>query len=201
MALLGAALLWFGWFGFNAGSALALNSSAVMAFVNTNSAAAAGALAWMFASWYKGKPSSLGMVSGAIAGMVAITPAAGFVGPLVAVLIGVVAGIVCYSMMLVRISRKLDESLDAWAIHGMGGLWGTVATGFFAAAAVGGFSGLIEGNSSQFIINAIAAIAALLYAFMATYAIGLIIDVTIGLRVTEDEEYVGLDICQHGERA
>ncbi len=201
IALLGAALFWFGWFGFNAGSALALNSSAVMAFVNTNSAAAAGALAWMFASWYKGKPSSLGMVSGAIAGMVAITPAAGFVTPLVAVLIGAVAGIVCYYMMLVRISRKLDESLDAWAIHGMGGLWGTVATGFFAAAAVGGFSGLIEGNTSQFVINTIAAIAALLYAFFATYAIGLIIDRTIGLRVTEDEEYVGLDICQHGERA
>ena len=114
-------------------------------------AAAAGALAWMFASWYKGKPSSLGMVSGAIAGMVAITPAAGFVTPLVAVLIGAVAGVLCFEMMLVRIRRQLDESLDAWAIHGMGGLWGTVATGFFAAAAIGGFSGLIEGNSSQFV--------------------------------------------------
>jgi len=135
IALLGAALLWFGWFGF----------SAVMAFVNTNSAAAAGALAWMFARWYHGKPSSLGMVSGAIAGMVAITPAAGFVTPLVAVLIGTIAGVLCYSMMLVRISKKLDESLDAWAIHGMGGLWGTLATGFFAAAVIGGFSGLIEG--------------------------------------------------------
>jgi len=201
IALLGAALLWFGWFGFNAGSALALNSSAVMAFVNTNSAAAAGALAWMFASWYHGKPSSLGMVSGAIAGMVAITPAAGFVTPLVALLIGAVAGILCYSMMLVRISKKLDESLDAWAIHGMGGLWGTLATGFFAAAVIGGFSGLIEGNSTQFLVNTIAAFAALGYAFVVTYIIGMVIDRTIGLRVTEDEEYVGLDICQHGERA
>ena len=148
IALLGAALLWFGWFGFNAGSALALNTSAVMAFVNTNSAAAAGALAWMFASWYRGKPSSLGMVSGAIAGMVAITPAAGFVTPMVAVLIGAVAGILCYYMMLVRIRRQLDESLDAWAIHGMGGLWGTLATGIFAAAAIGGFAGLMEGHAS-----------------------------------------------------
>jgi Amt family ammonium transporter len=201
IALLGAALLWFGWFGFNAGSALALNTSAVTAFVNTNSAAAAGALAWMFASWYRGKPSSLGMVSGAIAGMVAITPAAGFVTPLVAVLIGAVAGVLCYSMMLVRISKKLDESLDAWAIHGMGGLWGTLATGIFAAATIGGFAGMIEGNTSQFLINTVTAVAALFYTFIMTYIIGIIIDCTIGLRVTEDEEYVGLDICQHGERA
>jgi len=201
IALLGAALLWFGWFGFNAGSALALNSSAVIAFINTNSAAAAGALAWMFASWYRGKPSSLGMVSGAIAGMVAITPAAGFVPPLVAVLIGAVAGVLCYSMMLVRISRKMDESLDAWAIHGMGGLWGTLATGIFAAAAIGGFAGWMEGNSSQFFANAVAAFAALAYTFVVTYLIATAIDRTIGLRVTEDEEYVGLDICQHGERA
>ncbi|MFA4877698.1 MAG: ammonium transporter [Methanoregula sp.] len=201
IALLGAALLWFGWFGFNAGSALALNNSAIVAFVNTNSAAAAGALAWMFASWYRGKPSSLGMVSGAIAGMVAITPAAGFVTPLVAVFIGIVAGILCYYMMLIRIRKTLDESLDAWAIHGMGGLWGTLATGIFAAVAIGGFSGLIEGNSHQFLVNAIGAFAALGYAFIATYVIGTVIDRTIGLRVTEDEEYVGLDICQHGERA
>jgi Amt family ammonium transporter len=201
IALLGAALLWFGWFGFNAGSALALNSSAVMAFVNTNSAAAAGALSWMFASWYRGKPSSLGMVSGAIAGMVAITPAAGFVTPLVAVVIGVVAGVLCYYAMLTRIRRQLDESLDAWAIHGMGGLWGTLATGIFAAAAIGGFAGLVEGNSSQFLANAAGAFAALAYAFIVTYIVAAVIDRTIGLRVTEDEEYVGLDICQHGERA
>lgn len=201
IALIGAALLWFGWFGFNAGSALAVNSSAVIAFVNTNTAAAAGALTWMFASWYRGKPSSLGMVSGAIAGMVAITPAAGFVTPLVAVLIGAVAGVLCFAMMLLRLRKNLDETLDAWAIHGMGGLWGTLATGIFAAAAVGGVAGLIEGNSAQFFINAIAAVAALAYAFIATFIIGTIIDRTIGLRVTEDEEYVGLDICQHGERA
>jgi len=201
IALLGAALLWFGWFGFNAGSALALNSSAIVAFVNTNSAAASGALAWMFASWYRGKPSSLSMVSGAIAGMVAITPCAGFVTPLVAVLIGTVAGVLCYYMMLVRIQKNLDESLDAWAIHGMGGLWGTLATGIFAAAAIGGFAGWMEGNSSQFLVNVVGAFAALAYSFIATWIIGTAIDRTIGLRVTEDEEYVGLDICQHGERA
>ncbi len=201
IALLGAALLWFGWFGFNAGSALAVNGSAAVAFVNTNTAAAAGALGWMFASWYRGKPSSLGMVSGAIAGMVAITPAAGLVTPLAAVLFGAVAGCLCYAMMLFRIRKNLDESLDAWAIHGMGGLWGTIATGIFAAAAVGGFAGLIEGSSSQLFINTLASIAAVLYAFIGTYIIAVVINRTMGLRVTEDEEYVGLDISQHGERA
>ncbi len=201
VALMGAALLWVGWFGFNAGSALAVNSSAAIAFVTTNTAAAAGALAWMFASWHHGKPSSLGMVSGAIAGMVAITPAAGFVSPLVAILIGAVAGVLCYWMMLLRIRKKCDESLDAWAIHGMGGLWGTLATGIFATAALCGFSGLLEGNVHQFVANAIGAFAAMIYAFVITYVIAVILDRAIGLRVTEDEEYVGLDISQHGERA
>lgn len=201
MALLGAALLWFGWFGFNAGSALGVNGVAVSAFIATNTAAAAGALAWMFASWYHGKPSSLGMVSGAIAGMVAITPAAGFVTPMVSMLIGTVAGVLCYGMMLLRVRKQCDESLDAWAIHGMGGLWGTIATGIFAAAAIGGISGLAEGNSHQFVVNTVCAVAALVFSFVMTYCIGFIIDRTIGMRVTEDEEYVGLDICQHGERA
>jgi Amt family ammonium transporter len=201
IALLGAALLWFGWFGFNAGSALAVNSVAVTAFTTTNTAAAAGALAWMFASWYHGKPSSLGMVSGAIAGMVAITPAAGFVTPMVSILIGAVAGVLCYGMMLFRVRKKCDESLDAWAIHGMGGLWGTLATGIFAAAAVGGISGLTEGNAHQFVINTVCAVAAMVFAFVMTYGIAFVIDRILGMRVTEDEEYVGLDICQHGERA
>ena len=201
IALLGAALLWFGWFGFNAGSALAVNGSTVTAFVNTNTAAAAGALAWMFTSWYLGKPSSLGMVSGAIAGMVAITPAAGFVTPMVAILIGAVAGVLCFGMMLLRISKQLDESLDAWAIHGMGGVWGTLATGLFAAAAVAGFSGFFEGNTHQLVANTVGAIAAVIYAFVMTYLLAVIIDRIMGLRVTPDEEYVGLDICHHGERA
>jgi Amt family ammonium transporter len=200
LALIGAALLWFGWFGFNAGSALAVNGLAVIAFVNTNAAAAAGTLAWMGASWYHGKPSSLGMVSGAIAGMVAITPAAGYVTPMVSILIGAVAGLICYGAMLFRIRKELDESLDAWAIHGMGGLWGTIATGAFAAMAVCGISGLVEGNTQQFMINGISALAALVFSFVITYIIASIIDRTMGLRVSSDEEYVGMDISQHGER-
>ncbi len=200
LTILGAGLLWFGWFGFNAGSAIAADGLAANAFVTTNIAAAAGALAWMFASWVKGRPSSLGFVSGAIAGLVAITPAAGFVTPIAAILIGAVGGMFCYGIMLWRIRKGLDESLDAWAIHGMGGLWGALATGIFAVAAVNGASGLIEGNVHQFVANAAGALAAVVYAFVVTYVLAVVIDKTIGLRVTEEEEYVGLDISQHGER-
>lgn len=199
MTLIGGALLWFGWFAFNSGSALAANGIAANAFVVTNISAASGALTWMFASWIKGKPSSLGMISGAIAGLVAITPAAGFVGPLAAIIIGGIAGILCYKMLLYRVRRQLDESLDAWAIHGMGGLWGAIATGIFASASIGGVDGLIYGNIHQFIIQVIDAFIALTYAFVVTYIIAVIIDKTIGLRVTETEEYIGLDISQHGE--
>lgn len=200
MTLLGAGLLWFGWFGFNAGSALAANGLAANAFLVTNTSAAAGALSWLFASWFRGKPSSLGMVSGAIAGLVAITPAAGFVTVPASIVIGVAAGLLCYACMLWRINRGLDESLDAWSIHGMGGLWGAIATGIFAAAAVNGFSGLIEGNLQQFVANVIGALAALAYAFVVTYILAFVIDRVIGLRVSEEEEYVGLDLSQHGER-
>jgi Amt family ammonium transporter len=201
MTLLGAALLWFGWFGFNAGSALAANGIAANAFIVTNISAAAGALAWLAASWYRGKPSSLGMVSGAIAGLVAITPAAGFVNVGASIVIGAIAGLICYGAMLFRLKRGLDESLDAWAVHGMGGLWGAFATGIFAIAAIGGYSGLIEGNLDQFIANTIGALSAMVYAFVVTLVLAVIVDKTLGLRVSEDEEYVGLDISQHGERA
>ncbi|MCX6697151.1 MAG: ammonium transporter [Methanoregula sp.] len=201
LTILGAALLWFGWFGFNSGSALGANGLAAQAFVTTNIAAAAGAMAWLLVSWIHGKPSSLGFVSGAIAGLVGITPAAGYVTPMAAILIGAVAGMLCYGMMLFRIRKGMDESLDAWAIHGMGGLWGALATGIFAAAAVNGASGLLEGNVHQFIANATGAFAALIYAFVVTYVLAVLVDKTIGLRVTEEEEYVGLDISQHGERA
>jgi ammonium transporter, Amt family len=200
LTILGAALLWFGWFGFNAGSAVAANGLAANAFVTTNTAAAAGAIAWLLVSWINGKPSSLGFVSGAVAGLVAITPAAGFVTPMAAILIGAVGGVFCYGIMLWRIRSGFDESLDAWAIHGMGGLWGALATGIFAVAAVNGASGLIEGNVHQFVANATGAFAAVIYAFVVTYILAVIIDKTIGLRVTEEEEYVGLDISQHGER-
>jgi Amt family ammonium transporter len=200
-SILGAALLWFGWFGFNSGSAVDANGLASVAFVTTNTAAAAAAIAWMLVSWaHGGKPSSLGFVSGAVAGLVAITPAAGYVTPMAAIIIGGVAGVLCYSIMLWRQSKGVDESLDAWAIHGMGGLWGALATGIFAVAAINGKSGLIEGNVSQLTSQVVGAGAAVIYAFVVTYILAIVIDKTIGLRVSEEEEYVGLDISQHGER-
>ena len=158
-------------------------------------------MTWLLVSWaHGGKPSSLGFVSGAVAGLVAITPAAGYVTPMASIVIGAVAGVLCYSIMLFRQKWGVDESLDAWAVHGMGGLWGALATGIFAAAAVNGASGLLEGNVHQFIAQVVGAGAALVYAFVVTYILALIVDKTIGLRVTEEEEYVGLDISQHGER-
>jgi Amt family ammonium transporter len=201
MAMLGAGLLWFGWFGFNSGSALAANGLAASAFVVTNTSAAAGALAWLFASWLKGKPSALGMVSGAIAGLVAITPAAGYVDVTAAIIIGAVAGVLCYIALLFRVGRGLDESCDAWAVHGMGGLWGAIATGIFASASVNNYTGLIYGNFHQFAVQIMAAGASVVYAFMMTLILAKIVDSVMGLRVTEDEEYVGLDIAQHGEKA
>jgi Amt family ammonium transporter len=201
MALLGAAMLWFGWFGFNAGSALAANGLAANAFVVTNTAAAAGALAWMAASWYHGRPASLGVVSGAVAGLVAITPAAGYVTPLAAIVIGAVAGVFCYWMMLLRIKKGLDESLDAWSIHGMGGVWGALAVGIFASATVNSYTGLLAGNVAQFTAQVVAVLVSVGYAFGVSYVLARVVDATIGLRVTENEEYVGLDISQHGERA
>jgi Amt family ammonium transporter len=197
LTLLGAALLWFGWFGFNAGSAIAADGLASNALMVTNTAAAAGALAWLAASSIKGKPSAVGLVSGAIAGLVGITPAAGFVDVPSSIVIGAVAGLLCYGALLWRINKGLDESLDAWAIHGMGGLWGAIATGIFASV---GKTGLIGGNVNQFVINTADAFIAVAYAFTVTYILALVVDKTIGLRVTEDEEYVGLDISQHGER-
>jgi Amt family ammonium transporter len=200
-SILGAALLWFGWFGFNSGSAVDANGLAAVAFVTTNTAAAAAAISWMLVSWASGgKPSSLGFVSGAVAGLVAITPGAGYVTPMAAIVIGGVAGALCYGIMLWRQSKGVDESLDAWAIHGMGGLWGALATGIFAVAAINGKSGLLEGNMTQFIAQVVGAGAAVIYAFVVTYVLAVVIDKTIGLRVTEEEEYVGLDISQHGER-
>jgi Amt family ammonium transporter len=201
MTLLGAGLLWFGWFGFNGGSTLAANGLAVNALVVTNTSAAAGALAWLFVSWIGGHPSSLGMVSGAIAGLGAITPCAGYVGPLVSILIGAVAGILCYRTMLWRINKGMDESLDAWSVHGIGGLWGTIAVGIFASAAINSYTGLIYGNIYQFLIQVGGALFIMVYSFGLTWVLAKVIDRYLGLRVTEEEEYVGLDLSQHGERA
>ncbi len=201
MTLLGAGLLWFGWFGFNGGSALAANGLAVNAVVVTNTSAAAGALAWLFVSWFRGRPSSLGMVSGAVAGLGAITPCAGYVTPMWAIVIGAVAGVLCYKAMLWRINKKMDESLDAWAVHGVGGLWGTIAIGIFATASVNGASGLIEGHTDLLVIQVTGAIIIMVFVFAVTYVLARVIDRFIGLRVTETEEYLGLDLTQHGERA
>ncbi len=200
MTLLGAGLLWFGWFGFNSGSALAADGLASSAFLVTNTSAAIGALAWLAASWIHGKPSSLGFVSGGIAGLVAITPAAGYVGVPASLVIGAVAGLLCYGCMLYRLRVGFDESLDAWAIHGMGGLWGAIATGIFASTAINKYPGLLEGSTTQFVNNLLGAGAAVVYAFVVTFALAWIVKKTIGLRVSEEEEYVGLDIAQHGER-
>ena len=200
--ILGTALLWIGWFGFNGGSALEAGPTATLAIFNTFMSSCAAGFVWLLIGWYKtGKASMLGLVTGVLAGLVGVTPAAGFVTPMSAIIIGMVAGIICYKAMLFRMNIGLDESLDAWAIHGIGGLWGALATGIFATQAVGGYSGLLYGNASQFIVQIIGAGAAIIYAFILTFLIAKIVDIMIGLRVTEEEEYVGVDISQHGERA
>nr|WP_269082816.1 ammonium transporter [Pyrodictium occultum] len=201
LTLIGTALLWFGWFGFNAGSALAANASAANALLVTHIAAASGALAWLLASWARGKPSSLGLASGAVAGLVAITPAAGYVGVGAAIIIGALAGMLCYAAMLFRVSRGLDESLDAWAVHGIGGVWGSIATGIFADPSVGGARGLLYGGVAQFLAQLVDVGVAVAYTVVATYVLAKLVDALIGLRVSTEEEYVGLDLAQHGEEA
>jgi len=203
MVAIGAGLLWFGWFGFNAGSALTSGGLAASAFVTTNISAAAAAFTWMILSWRKRRPSLLGTVTGAVAGLVAITPAAGFVPPLAGIPIGIVAAVICYYCMLFRMRRGIDESLDVWAVHGMGGTWGALATGIFASAAINsaGADGLLLGNALQ-LARQFAGVAAVWgYAFGVSWVLGKIVDVTLGLRVAKTEETVGLDISQHGERA
>lgn len=201
--VLGAALLWFGWFGFNAGSALGAGGLAANAFVVTNTAAAAAALTWIFLGWREGKPSALGAATGAVAGLVAITPASGFVGPLAAIAIGVGAGLFCYYAVLLRMKGSLDESLDVWGVHGIGGTWGAIATGLFASKLINpaGSNGLFFGNASQVGVQLIAVGATIIYAFVATWIIAKVVDLIFGLRVKEKEEAVGLDISQHGEKA
>ena len=211
MVVLGAVLLWFGWFGFNAGSALAANGIAANAFVVTHIASASAALTWIGLSWYfLKKPSIVGAATGAVAGLVAITPAAGFIGQwpgtdgyldaLPAILIGVGAGLLTYFAVQLRIKLRMDDSLDVWGVHGVGGTWGAFATGIFAVAAVGGGAGLIDGNAGQLArqLTGIGAVTA--YSFVLTAIILLVLDRVMGLRVTEEEERLGLDASQHGER-
>src|SRR5512136_852857 len=202
-SVLGAGLLWVGWFGFNGGSSLAANGLAVNALLNTNTAAAAAGLVWMLLSWLDNRPSVLGIITGAVVGLVAITPAAGFVTPLAALVIGGIAAPISYYAIRLRQRRNLDESLDVWACHGMGGVWGALATGLFASTAVnpGGANGLFYGNPMQFVIQAVAVVASIALAFGVTFGLTKVLDAVMGLRVSDNEEEVGLDISAHGERA
>jgi len=202
--VLGAALLWFGWFGFNAGSGLAANALAVNAFLVTNTAAAAAALTWGLLSQIQtGRIGAVGVASGAVAGLVAITPASGFVGVMGALGIGFGAGALCYGAVWLRSKTQLDDALEVFAIHGVGGIWGALATGIFAAAAIGGTKGAIEGNGGQMLTQLVAVAATIGYSFVVTVLILKVLDLVpgLGLRVEEDEEDQGLDLSAHGERA
>ncbi|MBI3582267.1 MAG: ammonium transporter [Nitrospinae bacterium] len=204
LMLLGAGLLWFGWFGFNAGSAAASGTVATAAFVSTHIATAAAAMAWMIVEWWhRGKPTLLGAASGAVAGLVAITPAAGFVGPLPSLLLGGVAGLVCYAAVVLKNRLGYDDSLDAFGVHGIGGTWGAVATGIFASVAVnaGGANGLLYGNPNLALIQLGCVAATWAYSFFMTFTIMKVLDAVIGVRVDGDEEEQGLDLTQHGENA
>jgi Amt family ammonium transporter len=204
MVVLGAGLLWFGWFGFNAGSALTSGGLASSALVATNTSAAAAATTWMLLSWIYRRPTILDTATGAIAGLAAITPAAGFVPPLAAIPIGIVAAVVCYYAMILRAKKMgVDESLDVWACHGIGGTWGALAVGIFGSVAVNsaGANGLILGSGAQLASQLVGVVAVWVFAFGVTWVVGKVIDVTVGLRVRATEETVGLDISQHGERA
>lgn len=202
LTFLGAALLWFGWFGFNAGSAVASGSLATSAFVVTHISTAAAALSWMVAEWaYRGNPTALGAASGAVAGLVAITPASGFVGPMSALIIGLAAGVACYSAINLKNKFGYDDSLDVVGVHGVGGTWGALATGLFASKAINsaGNDGLFFGNPSLVGIQALSIVSAWIYSFVVTLIILKILDKTMGLRVSEEHEVSGLDLSQHGE--
>jgi len=202
--ILGAAILWFGWFGFNAGSALAANTLAVNALVVTNLAAAAAAVSWMFTDWVrKGKPSAIGLSVGAVAGLVAITPASGYVGPMPSIIIGLVAGVLCNYVGSLRARTRLDDSLDVFACHGAGGMWGTIATGLFASTLInpGGPNGFFFGNPAQLGIQALAVVIVAAFAFVGSYVLLRLINLVTPLRVSPQDEDAGLDLSQHGEAA
>ncbi len=204
MTVLGAALLWFGWFGFNAGSALGANGLAASAFVTTNTAAAAATLSWVFAEWFHhGKPTVLGAASGCIAGLVAITPAAGFVAPLPSVIIGLGAGVICYlAVSIAKAKLGYDDALDVFGVHGIGGTWGAIATGLFASKAVNeaGADGLFYGNAGQLTTQVIGVAASWAIAIAGTYIILKLVGAFMPLRATPEQEVQGLDITEHGER-
>ena len=203
--VLGGALLWFGWFGFNAGSALAANELAANAFVTTHVATAAAGLTWALIEWQQhGSPTVLGVVTGAVAGLVAITPACGFVNPMNAIFIGIFVSIFCYiAIAKVKTRFKYDDSLDVFGIHGIGGIWGTIATGIFAEKAVNeaGANGLLFGNMQLFLVQCFLVVIAVTYATAMTWVLYKFVDALIGMRVEQKQEIIGLDLTQHSESA
>jgi len=202
LTILGAGILWFGWFGFNAGSALTAGALSTNAFVVTHIAAATAALVWTIVEWmHRGKPTTLGTASGSVAGLVAITPTSGFVSPMAAILIGIGAGIFCYWAIVLKWKLGYDDSLDVVGVHGVGGTWGALATGLFAQKAINpsGANGLFFGNPSLLGAQAIAVLATIAYSFLVTLIILKVISALFGLRVAEDEEETGLDLSQHSE--
>ena len=202
MTVLGAGLLWFGWFGFNAGSALAADGLAATAFVTTHLATCGAVLSWLIVEWlFRGKPTTLGAATGAVAGLVAITPAAGFVGPMSAILIGLGAGVLCYLACLAKVKLGYDDSLDVVGVHGVGGLWGALATGLFASTAVNaaGADGLFFGNPAQLGIQVVAVGATMIYSFVLSWILLKLVDAVMGLRVTREDEVAGLDLTEHQE--
>jgi Amt family ammonium transporter len=201
LVVLGAVLLWFGWFGFNGGSALAANGLAVQTVVVTNTAGAAAAIVWMLLSWLHRRPSVLGVATGAVVGLAAITPASGFVSPLSAILIGGIAAAISYYVIVLRMKFRIDESLDVFACHGMGSFWGVIATGIFASkmANPAGADGLLQGNPTLVFTQFFGAVVVAAFAFVMTYVLAVLIDLIVGLRVSANEELVGLDISQHAE--
>jgi Amt family ammonium transporter len=202
MTVLGAGLLWFGWFGFNAGSALSSGGLATMAFVTTHTAAVAATLTWMFVEWYhRGKPTMFGAATGAIAGLATITPAAGFVGPMPALAIGVAAGLLCYTALNAKTRFGYDDSLDAFGVHGVGGTLGTIAVGLFASLAINsaGANGMFFGNPRQLAVQAGAVALVALYSFVVSLVLFKIIEKLVGVRVDVEQETEGIDISQHGE--
>jgi ammonium transporter, Amt family len=204
LTVTGAGLLWFGWFGFNAGSALAANGLAVSAFVATNLGAAAATLSWLVAEWlWAGKPTVLGAASGAVSGLVAITPASGFVAPMPAIIIGLGAGVICYGAVRMKPRFGYDDALDVVGVHGVGGTWGALATGLFASIAVnpGAANGLFYGNPAQLLTQFIAVVSSISFAFVGSLLLLKLTDLLVGLRVDGDAERVGLDLSEHEENA
>jgi Amt family ammonium transporter len=204
LTLIGAGLLWFGWFGFNAGSALAANGLATSAFVATHIGAAAAALGWVFAEWLVlGKPTTLGVASGVVAGLVAITPASGYVGPMSSILIGLGAGVLCFFAVRMKTRFGYDDALDVVGVHAVGGIWGALATGLFASVAVNaaGADGLFFGNPLQFLIQIVAVMASIAFAFLGSLVLLGLTDALVGLRVSDEAERLGLDLSEHEENA